>query len=95
MPSYRRVTARKPGYCSQEFAHAGEIQTGDLIVVVTYFPSDELCSSFGVPAFTRARVCAWCLARNDANGFRDYPSPDARARGGAPQLVTAKGSGRA
>ena len=41
MPDIRFVTARKEGWCDQDFAHDRWIRQGDSIAVVTFFPSDE------------------------------------------------------
>ena len=62
MPDIRFVTARKEGWCDQDFAHDRWIRQGDSIAVVTFFPSDEQCTAFGVKPFTRNRICKYCSA---------------------------------
>jgi hypothetical protein len=69
------VHTRKPGWCSSEFAHPGQINFGDRILVITYFPGDEEVRDFGVPAFSRVRVCSWCLGREEDTGWRTYQRP--------------------
>lgn len=50
------VHTRTPGWCSNEFAHHGQISAGDLIRVVTAFPGHDFA-----PAWSRIRICNWCL----------------------------------
>lgn len=71
MPSRKIVRARKAGRCSSDFAHPGIIRPGDRVMVITYFPSDELVRGFGVAPFTRSRRCTWCIARGEARGVID------------------------
>ncbi|MFE6966860.1 hypothetical protein ACFVAJ_17250 [Agromyces sp. NPDC057679] len=58
------VRTRKHGWCDQEFAHPGEINPGDVVLVTTYMPTDEAVRDFGVPPWTRTRTCAWCVRRD-------------------------------
>lgn len=71
MPSRKIVRARKAGSCSNDFAHPSAIRPGDRVMVITYFPSDELVRGFGVEPFTRARRCTWCVERDEARGTID------------------------
>lgn len=71
MPSRRIVRARKGGRCSSDFAHASTIRPGDRVMVITYFPSDEIVRGFGMPPFTRARRCTWCVERGESKGVVD------------------------
>lgn len=58
------VRTRTAGWCSQEYAHPGAIEPGDVVLVTTYMPSDEMVRHFGVAPFTRTRMCAWCVCRD-------------------------------
>ena len=69
MPSRKLVHTRKSGWCNQEFAHPGEIQPGDRVLVTTYFPGDEHVRDFGVLPFTRTRMCSWRVERDVLNGL--------------------------
>jgi len=75
MSSTKIVKSRKAGTCSAEFAHPCQINPGDRVLVVTYFPSDEACRDFGAPPFARIRLCSWCLAREEGTGWRMYHRP--------------------
>ncbi|MHA3723802.1 hypothetical protein ACXR2T_07975 [Leucobacter sp. HY1910] len=68
MPSTKYVRARYGGTCEAEFFHPNLISPGDITRVTTHFSSDELVTCHGVPAFTRTRVCQWCVIRDAQHG---------------------------
>lgn len=62
MPTRRISASRTARTCPNDFAHDRRIHPGQRTLVTTYLPGDELVRDFGVPTFTRVRVCLFCTA---------------------------------